>query len=53
MRTEHILSAALVMATLTGCADPAVWSAVAPGHEGGILASRVLIQVQDMPDPQR
>lgn len=53
MRTKHILSAALVMGTLAGCADPAVWSAVAPGHEGGILASRVLIQVQNMPDSQR
>lgn len=53
MRIKLFLSAALVIGALAGCADPAVWSAVAPGHEGGIRASRVLIQAQNMPDPQR
>lgn len=53
MRIKRFVSATILMGALAGCADPAVWSAVAPGHEGGIFASRLLISVQNMPDPQR
>lgn len=53
MRLKTLFSTALVIGTLAGCADPAVWSAVAPGHEGGIFASRVLINVTDMPNAQQ
>lgn len=53
MRFRNTFSAVVVAAALAGCADPAVWSAVAPGHEGGIVTSRMLINVTEMPDPQR
>lgn len=53
MSLKQFAAAALLTGALTGCADPSVWSAVAPGYEGGVRASRVLINVQSMPEPQR
>lgn len=53
MKIKRFAMAAVVMGTIAGCADPSVWSAVGPGHEGGVLVSRMLIDVQSMPEPQR
>ncbi len=44
---------ALVLVILAGCADPAVWSAVAPKYQNGVQVSRMAIDVQDMPEPSR
>jgi len=53
MRLKNLFTTVIITAALAGCADPAIWSAVAPGHEGGIVTSRMLINVTEMPDPQR
>jgi len=48
-----VASAFVLLGTLSGCADPAVWSAVAPNYQDGIALSQVLVDVEDMPEPAR
>lgn len=47
------LSAAFILGAVTGCADPSVWSAVAPGFEAGVPVSRLAVQVEQMEEPSR
>ena len=42
-----------VLLPLTGCADPDVWSAVAPAYEDGIAVDRVRIDVSALGEPER
>lgn len=53
MQTLHRSVVALTLVFLTGCADPAVWSAVAPGYENGVSVSRVAVHVDGVREPGR
>ncbi|NKB42815.1 MAG: hypothetical protein GKS03_00925 [Alphaproteobacteria bacterium] len=53
MQTLQSTVIAWTLMLLTGCADPAVWSAVAPGYSTGVSVSRVAVAVEDMQDPGR
>lgn len=53
MWVQRNVAVALTLVFLTGCADPAVWSAVAPGYQNGVQVSRMAITVTDMPEPSR
>lgn len=53
MALYKICTTLLITGTLSACSDPAVWSSVAPGYQDGITLSHVLIDVAQMPEPQR
>ena len=53
MWAQRNVTITLALMLLTGCADPAVWSVVAPGYENGVFVSRVAIAVKDIPEPGR
>lgn len=53
MQIVHRGMVAFTFLFLTGCADPAVWSAVAPGYENGVSVSRVAVHVDGVREPGR
>lgn len=53
MKSHTVIAALMCIGGLSGCAEPGVWSSVAPGYENGIVLSRVYIDVNDMPEPAR